>query len=92
MYLARVRTSDLCALYDVAHTTPKRTAKRLGLPRRDLKNGSSSITLEEYRAAKVRDAMAASARQERAEWSLAGMVDSAATSGSGRHELVLGLR
>lgn len=81
MYQARVRTCDLCALYDVSHPMLNRTAKRLGIPKRNLKNGGGSITLEEYRAMKLREAMAATARDERSRWGLAGMIDGTATSG-----------
>lgn len=81
LYQAMVGTKDLCAFFKVSHPMIGRTADRLKIPRRALRKGAASISIEEYRANKLRTAMATTAEIERGHWKNAEMVDGQARVG-----------
>ena len=65
LWLDGVRTKDLIELYGCDHLAPARHARRLGLPKRG-KGWVYKVTLDDWKAERLRDALAASAKAEQA--------------------------
>lgn len=83
MWALGVSTADMALHYGVALGTIWYTARRLGLPRRKL-NRWHMLSLADFRAIQLREALAARAREEQAAFALAEMVDGKRTGGDGR--------
>jgi hypothetical protein len=74
MYLSGVSLKDLYELYDCAHSVIARTAAKMMLPKQQ-RQSRSKISLDDYRALKLRSRMAAQAKIEAGHWRNAEMVD-----------------
>jgi hypothetical protein len=74
MWLANVGVTAMAAHFGCSHTGIMAAAERLGLPKRKLSRWDA-ITVDDFRAAQLREAMARSAREEQAALRLAEMVD-----------------
>lgn len=74
MWLANVGLAEMARHFGCSHTAILRAANRLGLPKRELTRWDA-ITIEDYRAAQLRTALAASARETEAALRLAEMKD-----------------
>lgn len=66
MWRADVKCADIARHFDCSRKTVENHARRLGLPLRGKGNTARWISLAEFRAAQLREAMAASAKAEQA--------------------------
>lgn len=80
MWMAGIATRDMALALGMCRTHSTYMARRLGLPKRQ--RFSKSISLDDYRAAQLREAMAASAKETHAALRLAEMVDGQRHPGS----------
>lgn len=74
LWLDGVKTKDLIKLYGCDHLAPARQARRLGLPKRG-RGWVYKMTLDDWKADRMREAMAASARETHAALVNAEMLD-----------------
>jgi hypothetical protein len=72
LWRADVATTDIAAALGMSRTYTTYLARRLGLPKRQ--GFRKVISIADYRAAQLREAMAASATADLAAWEEAGMV------------------
>lgn len=80
MWSAGVHSRQIAITLGIHEKTVRNHAKRLCLPRRVGGKGRG-ITMAGYAEARMAEAMARGAREIRAQWALAEMVDGRATSG-----------
>lgn len=83
LWLAGVSTLDIAKAIGVSRNYTGVLARRFGLSNRP-QGARDVISIEDFRALQLREAMAASAREEQAALALAEMVDGRRTGGDGR--------